>query len=63
MNCISEKCKHVRWEVAKDDRLKYFSHVLVPYCVLGKTVSYPFVDNGKRDMRCECYAKAESEDT
>ena len=61
MNCVSEKCKHVRFEVVKDDRLKYFSHMLVPYCKLGEIVSYPFGDNGKKDMRCKCYAKAESE--
>ena len=61
MNCVSEKCKHVRWEVIKDDRLKYFSHILVPHCELGKTVSYPFGDNGKRNI-CECYERVESEE-
>lgn len=60
MNCVSEKCKYVRWEVVKDDRLEYFSHMLCPYCELGKTVSYPFGDNGKRNI-CERYEKAESE--
>lgn len=47
--------------VVKDDRLKYFSHILCPYCELGKTVSYPFGDNGKRNI-CECYERVESED-
>lgn len=61
MNCVSEKCKYVRFKVVKDNRLKYFRHMLVPYCELGKTVSYPFVDDGKKDMRCKCYAKTESE--
>ena len=62
MNCVSEKCKYVRCRVIKDDRLKYFSHMLVPYCALGETVSYPFIDDGKRNI-CERYEQVESEET
>ena len=32
------------------------------YCQLGKPVSYPLIDTGKRNMCCECYKKAERVD-
>jgi hypothetical protein len=61
MNCVTSNCKYVRGKVIKIDGTKYFKRVYVPYCQLGKSVSYPFIDDGKKDMRCEYYEKAESE--
>lgn len=64
MNCVSEKCKYVRCKVIKNDdpEAKYFKSILVFECALGRPVSYPFIDDHKKDMRCECFKKAESED-
>lgn len=63
MNCVSENCKYVRCKVIKNDKLKYFKSVLIFYCHLDKPVSYPFIDDGKRDMRCDYYSKVKrSED-
>ena len=62
MNCVSEKCKYVRCKEVGDDNSKYFKSVLIFECALGKSASYPFIDDGKKDMRCDCYKKAESED-
>lgn len=61
MNCVSEKCKYVRCKDVKNDDCKYFKSVLVFECALGGNVSYPFIDDGKKDMRCRHYKKAESE--
>jgi len=62
MNCVTEKCKYVRCKVIKNDSYKYFKSILVFDCALGKCVSYPFIDDHKKDMRCECFKKAESEE-
>ena len=58
MNCVSEKCKYVRCKVIKNDSYKYFKNVLIFECSLGKSVSYPFIDDHKKDMLCEYYEKA-----
>ena len=62
MNCVSEKCKYVRCKDIKNDNYKYFKSVIVFECELGKSVSYPFIDDGKKDMRCKCYKMVESEE-
>ncbi len=62
MNCVSEKCKYVRCKVIKNDSCEYFKSVLVFECALGKSVSYPFIDDHKKDMLCKYYEKAESEE-
>ena len=59
MNCVTEGCKHVRWLDGGFKESKYFKHMLIPYCELGKVVSYPFIDDGKKDMRCRHFAKEE----
>lgn len=61
MNCVSEGCKYARSKVLVNDDLKYFKRVLVFECALGKSISYPFIDDHTKDMRCECFKKAESE--
>jgi len=61
MNCVSENCKYVKVKDIRNDDLEYFKSVLVPYCQLGRSVSYPFIDDGK-DLRCDCYVRAGSED-
>lgn len=61
MNCVSEKCKYARSKVIKNDSCKYFKSVLVFECALGESVSYPAIDDHKKDLRCKYYKKAERE--
>ena len=64
MNCVTEKCKYVRFkfiELRESAGYKYFKRVPVFECALGKSVSSPFIDDHKKDMRCQYYKKAESE--
>ena len=48
MNCVSENCKYVGCKVVKNYSYEYFKNVLVFYCKLGKSVSYPFIDDEKK---------------
>ena len=59
MNCVMEGCKHVKWLDGGFKESHYLKRVLIPYCELGKEVSYPFIDDGKKDMRCKCFVKEE----
>lgn len=61
MNCVSENCKYVGCKVVKNDSYEYFKNVLVFYCKLGKSVSYPFIDDEKKNLLCDCYVKKESD--
>lgn len=62
MNCVSKKCKYVRYKVVKNDGCKYFERILMVECALGEHVSYPAIDDGKKNMLCRHYKKEESED-
>lgn len=59
MNCFSKKCRYAK--VKQDETLKGTSleHVCFPYCELGNNISYPFIDDGKSDMRCNKYEQKE----
>lgn len=58
MNCISANCKYVKGKVVNNtisENPKFFKSILVPYCELGHPVSYPFIDDNKKNMLCGDY--------
>lgn len=61
MNCVSEGCKYVRCENVKIDGCKSFKSMLVFECALGRSISYPLIDDHTRDMRCECFERQKAD--
>lgn len=58
MNCITERCMYAKMALHELENTEYFKRVYIPYCELGKSISYPFIDNGKKDMRCANFKRA-----